>query len=136
MGTPANMRKFYFKHPNTFISINGIPSDHILPNPTSNTPYAKLVLCIIDIDSTFNYGKLQTTNRTLISQCFKFYLNIYNSSISKVGEKAFGNNMEEDTSATSVEKPTNITSLEDLDLPISFKKIPIDENALIAIFLN
>lgn len=136
MGTPTSMKKLYLK-PRTFISINGVPSDHLLPNPTSNTAYAKLILLgIIDINSTFNYGKLQTTNRTLIGQCGRFYQQIYNNVIAKVGERVFGKNLEDDTSAGSVEKPIVITSLDNLGISLSFKKIPTDENSLIAIFFE
>lgn len=136
IGTMKNMRKFYFRQPNKFISINGTPSDHNLPNPTSSTAYANVNFCIIDVDSVFNYGKLQTPDRYLISQCGKFYLEIYKNAIVKIGEKTVGTDIEEDTSAKSVDKPTLITDLSDLGIDSSFKKTPTDENALIALFFD
>ena len=77
MSVISNMRKFFFSTPPRFISINGTPSDHLLPNPVVNTLYANYVLCVIDVNSTLNYGKLQTTNRRLIHECGQLYLVIY-----------------------------------------------------------
>lgn len=136
LGNISNMRKFFFQVPEQFISINGIPSDHKLPKPTSNTFYSNLVLCIIDVDSTLNYGKLQTTNRHLIHNCGEFYLDIYKNAIKKIGERTVGYDTEEDTSSMTVEKPIEITSLEDLKIDSSIKKIPVDENTLIALFFD
>lgn len=136
LGSIDNMKKFYFRAPYQFISVNGVPSDHLLPRPTSATMYTSSLICIIDVDSTLNYGKLQTTNRNLIHNCGEFYIDIYKHSIRKIGEAILGNDIGDDTSASSVEKSTAIITLDDLGIDSSLQKEPIDENALIALFFD
>ena len=136
MSVISNMRKFFFSTPPRFISINGTPSDHLLPNPVVNTLYANYVLCVIDVNSTLNYGKLQTTNRRLIHECGQLYLDIYRHAVIKIGEKVIGTHVEADTSSRAVQGTTNITGLPDLGIVSSMKKEPVDENALIALFFD
>jgi hypothetical protein len=136
MSVISNMRKFFFSTPPRFISVNGTPSDHLLPNPVVNTLYANYVFCIIDVDSTLNYGKLQTTNRRLIHECGQLYLDIYRHAVIKIGEKVIGTHIEADTSSRGVQGTTNIIGLPDLGIASSLKKEPADENALIALFFD
>ena len=135
VGRADVIRKFFFNTPIRAISINGVISDHYLPNPTAVTVYANMPLCIIDIDSTFNSGKLQTTDRRLVHYVGELYLAIYRNAIVKIGEALGGDSINE-SSADEIEKPTKILSLPDLNINSSLKKIPIDENTLIALFFD
>lgn len=136
LGSIDNMKKFYFETPYQFISINGIPSDHLLPKPTSATIYSNPLVCIIDVNSSFNYGKLQTTDRILIHNCGTFYLDLYKHCIRRIGESILGSDFGDDTSASSVEKSTDIITLDNLNVVSSLEKEPTDEIALIALFFD
>lgn len=147
IGGLETLRDFFIENPRRFVAANGIPSSHLIRDPTKGgeLTYNRNIHFIINLNSRLNYGKQNITNTRLLGKAFDFYTDAYRATLKNIAKSIVG------TEAVDLggggyydriaDKDRNILEREGLIIPtglgsLSIKKVPKDENTVIALFFE
>jgi hypothetical protein len=116
------------------ISANGIVTTHEVDATRGrNQQYVRCFDLIVDVDAKLNYGKSQLTNNHLVSRVRRFINDAYAATIYRAASNWVG----------TIEPPNDdeqydfFLKRKSLDIPeLATKKVPIDENDVIALFFE
>jgi hypothetical protein len=141
IGARPTLFDYLLGPPRQFISASGIPTSHVLSGPTRGGEASYVtnnIHFVADVRSRLNYGKQTIPNPWLVGMVSRFFDDAVRATLRNVATAIVGHQLGS-TSADDIEAgvalETNILGREDLaEGKLAFKKIPCDENALIAIF--
>ena len=133
--------KYLLGPPRQFIAANGVPTVHVLSGPTRGgeaSYVANNIHFIANIAARLNYGKQTIANPRLVGLVSQFFDDAVRATLKNVASSIVGLQIGTST-ADDIEVQgayeTNILQREELaGGALSFKRVPHDENALIAIF--
>ncbi|MEX0810568.1 MAG: hypothetical protein WD048_00040 [Chitinophagales bacterium] len=113
------------------IAANGIPTQHELTARSSNQSfYFNPITFILNVDGKLNEGKTELINTGLRRKSVEFFREAFECTLNRL-TKEFVNK----TPNTSKIEDSNFVQQDDIDIPgVDIKKIPTDENTLIALF--
>ena len=141
VGARPVLTKYLLGPPRQFIAASGIPSQHVIAGPTRGgdaTYVGNNIHFLANLNARLNYGKQTIANPWLVGQVSQFFADavratLKNVAVAIVGRQT-GTSSADDIEA-ALEEETDILGRADLPVEgMSFKKVPYDENALIAIF--
>lgn len=114
-----------------FIAANGVPTQHELTARSSNQSfYFNPITFIINIDGKLNEGKTELINNSLKKTSIRFFRDSFENTLNRLAKEFVRRVPHRD-------KPqdTNFVQLDELGIDeIDIKRIPDDENTLIALF--
>jgi len=143
VGSRAVLGRYLVGPPRQFVAANGIPSAHVLPGPTRGgeaTYVSNNIHFIANVNGQLNYGKQTIPNPRLVGLVAEYFADavratLRNVAISIVGSQIVSTSGDDLDEQFSVE--TDVISRPELARGIlNFKRVPRDENALIAIFFE
>ncbi|MCH8217805.1 MAG: ATP-binding protein [Planctomycetes bacterium] len=143
IGSRAALLKYLVGPPRQFISADGTPTAHVLPGPTRGGDASYVsnnIHFVANVDARLNYGKQTISNPWLVGMVAEYFSDAVRATLRNVAISLVGSNVST-TSADDIED-TSGTETDVLSRPtlaeghLSFKRVPRDENALIAIFFE
>lgn len=140
IGARPVLTKYLLGPPRQFISANGVPSAHILSGPTRGGEASYVsnnIHFIADLRARLNYGKQTIANPRLVGLMSRYFDDAVRATLKNVASSLvglqIGTSSADDIEGEEIEK--DILQRPDLAGDrLAFKKVPYDENALIAIF--
>ena len=116
------------------ISANGIVTTHSVDlTKGQNQQYVRCFDLVVDLDATLNYGKSQITDKHLVRRIKNFLNDAYGATIQEAAHNWVGRIPSSDND----EQFDSFLSREDLSInQLATKKVPKDENDVIAIFFE
>ena len=143
IGSGSVLTRYVVGNPRQFIAADGTPTAHVLPGPTRGgdaTYVSNNIHFIANLNAKLNYGKQTVSNTRLVGLVSDYFSQVVratlrNVAISFVGSLSASSSADdiEDSSETEsdvISRPTLANNL------LNFKRVPRDENALIAIFFE
>ena len=143
VGSRSVLGRYLVGPPRQFVAANGIPSAHVLPGPTRGgeaTYVSNNIHFIANVNGQLNYGKQTIPNPRLVGLVSEYFADavratLRNVAISIVGSQIVSTSGDDLDEQFSVE--TDVISRPELARGVlNFKRVPRDENALIAIFFE
>lgn len=141
IGARPTLFDYLLGPPRQFISASGIPTSHVLSGPTRGgeaSYVANNIHFIANVRSRLNYGKQTIPNPWLVGMVSRFFDDAVRATLRNVATAIVGHQLgssSADDIESSLAVETDILGREDLaGGKLGFKKIPHDENALIAIY--
>ena len=141
VGARPVLMRYLLGPPRQFIAASGIPSAHVLAGPTRGgeaSYVANNIHFVANVDARLNYGKQTIANPRLVGYVSQFFDDAVRATLKNVAAAIVG--LQTGTSSADdiealLEQEKDVLSRDDLPVAaMSFKKVPHDENALIAIF--
>jgi len=141
IGARPTLLNYLLGPPRQFISASGIPTSHVLSGPTRGgeaSYVANNIHFVANVSSRLNYGKQTIANPWLVGMVSRFFNDAVRATLRNVATAIVGHQLGS-TSADDIESglavETDILGRKDLAGDnLAFKKVPHDENALIAIY--
>ena len=143
IGSRAALSNYLAGPPRQFISADGTPTAHVLPGPTRGGDASYVsnnIHFVANVDARLNYGKQTISNPRLVGMVAEYFADAVRATLRNVAISLVGSNVST-TSADDIED-TGGTETDVLSRPklagghLYFKRVPRDENALIAIFFE
>ena len=143
IGSRSALTRYLAGPPRQFISADGTPTAHVLPGPTRGGDASYVsnnIHFVANVDARLNYGKQTISNPWLVGMVAEYFSDAVRATLRNVAISLVGSNVST-TSADDIED-TSGTETDVLSRPtlaeghLSFKRVPRDENALIAIFFE
>lgn len=134
------LRPYIVEDPAQFIAASGVPTKHLIQNPTITAGYLEPLHFIVNVKEKPNYGKQMISNMRLVGMINEFFRDAYSATLRNLVSNVVGREkFPPTTSADDVEQieeiETKVLARNDIGLKdLSFIKEPYDENAVIAIF--
>ena len=115
------------------ISANGVGTIHEVDLTRGrNQAYIRCFDLVVDVDAKLNYGKSQLKDRYLVNRIRRFVNDAYATTIQTASANWVGKQTSNDD-----ETYDSFLTRPDIDVPqLATKKVPQDENDVIALFLN
>lgn len=141
VGARPTFLNYFLGPPRQFISASGIPTSHVLSGPTRGgeaSYVANNIHFVANVSCRLNYGKQTIPNPWLVGMVSRFFNDAVRATLRNVATAIVGHQLGS-TSADDIESglgvETDILGRDDLaGGKLAFKKVPHDENALIAIY--
>ena len=143
IGSRTILKQYLIGDPRQFIAADGTPTAHVLPGPTRGGDASYVsnnIHFVANIDAKLNYGKQTVSNTRLVGMVADYFADVVratlrNVAISIVGRSGSSSSADdiEDSSDTETDVLSRPTLANEL---LNFRRIPRDENALIAIFFE
>ena len=143
IGSGSVLSRYLVGSPRQFIAADGTPTAHVLPGPTRGgdaTYVSNNIHFVANVDAQLNYGKQTISNTRLVGLVSDYFSEAVRATLRNVATSFVGNlsgsssaDDIQDTGETEsgvVSRPTLANGL------LNFKRVPRDENALIAIFFE
>ena len=143
IGSGPVLNKYLIGSPRQFIAADGTPTAHVLPGPTRGgdaTYVSNNIHFVANVAAQLNYGKQTISNTRLVGLVSDYFSEVVratlrNVAISFVGSQNSSSTGDDIDDSSEMEKdviqrPTLAGGL------LNFKRIPRDENALIAVFFE
>ena len=143
IGSASILSRYLIGSPRQFIAADGTPTAHVLPGPTRGGDASYVsnnIHFVANIDAKLNYGKQTVSNTRLVGLVAEYFseavrATLRNVAISFVGSMNISSSghdldIDRETEKDVISRPTLANGL------LHFKRIPRDENALIAIFFE
>lgn len=141
IGDLKKIRALLIENPRHFIAAQGIPSSHLIRDPTrgGELTYNRNIHFIINVDARLNYGKQNITDTRLLHDISEFYTDAYRATLKNISKSIVGTEVVDAGAGSYAEKDEdidkNILARDHLPLDfLSLKREPKDENAVIALF--
>ena len=143
IGSRSVLSRYLIGSPRQFIAADGTPTAHVLPGPTRGgdaTYVTNNIHFVANVDAQLNYGKQTISNTRLVGLVSDYFSEVVratlrNVAISFVGSSVSSSSADDIEDSTGTE--TDVISRPTLaDGLLTFKRVPRDENALIAIFFE
>lgn len=143
IGSRGALTNYLAGAPRQFIAADGTPTAHILPGPTRGGDASYVsnnIHFVANVDAHLNYGKQTISNPRLVGMVAEYFSDAVRATLRNVAISLVGSNYST-TSADDIED-TSGTETDVLSRPklaggyLYFKRLPRDENALIAIFFE
>lgn len=115
-----------------FIAANGVPTQHELtPRSSNQSFYFNPVTFILNVDGKLNEGKTHLIDDALQRKCVKFFREAFESTLNRLAKEFVRTIPNEGSSIVE----TDFVEKTSISIPgIAIKRIPDDENTLIALF--
>ena len=143
IGSGPVLSRYAVGNPRQFIAANGTPTAHVLPGPTRGGDASYVsnnIHFIANLDAHLNYGKQTVSNTRLVGLVSDYFAQAVRATLRNVAVSFVGSlsaSSSADDIEDSSETETDVISRPALaDGLLNFKRIPRDENALIAIFFE
>ena len=143
IGSRSVLSRYLISSPRQFIAADGTPTAHVLPGPTRGgdaTYVSNNIHFIANVDAQLNYGKQTISNTRLVGLVSDYFSDVVRATLRNVAISFVGSSSStssgddlEDSSGTETDVISRPTLGEGL---FNFKRVPRDENALIAIFFE
>jgi len=121
-----------------FVSAKGIPTDHAIQNPTGvgELGYVPYIHFIVDVPEELNEGKRTISNTRLIGLINEFFRDAYRVTLRTIVTRITGRKIRQKKKVKRRQPPSRyIVDLPNIPLDeLSIKKIPDDEETVIALF--
>lgn len=141
VGQLTRMRNLLLEDPSQFVVANGVPSSHIIPLPSrgGSANYNRTVHFIINVNANLNYGKQNITDTYLLHMIHEFYTDAYRGTLKNISKAIVGIEVDDEGAGGYAdfleEGEKDVLIRADIGLPyLSIKKVPHDENTVIALF--
>lgn len=143
VGSRGVLTRYLGSPPRQFIAADGTPTAHVLPAPTRGgeaTYVSNNIHFVANVDARLNYGKQTISNPVLVGMVAEYFADAVRATLRNLAISFVGSS-QATTSADDIEDTTG-TEQDVLARPplargqLVFKRIPRDENALIAIFFE
>ena len=143
VGSRAVLNRYLISGPRQFIAADGTPTAHVLPGPTRGgdaTYVSNNIHFVANVDAQLNYGKQTISNTRLVGLVSEYFSDAVRATLRNVAI-CFVGSLSSTSSADDIEDTTG-TEQDVISRPtladglLNFKRIPRDENALIAIFFE
>jgi hypothetical protein len=131
VGSVQTIEPYFLNHMRQFICAQGIPSDNLIKEPSGvgELGYLENIHFILNVDARLNFGKQVITNRVLLGQANKFFMDSFRATLRNIATAFAGKRK-----TTGPPPIRDILSRPDIPYPISIRKVPNDENEVIGIF--
>ena len=143
IGSGPILSRYLIGSPRQFIAADGTPTAHVLPGPTRGgdaTYVSNNIHFVANVDARLNYGKQTVSNTRLVSSISDYFSEVVRATLRNVAISLVGR-LNPSSSADDIED-LNLIEMGVLSRPtlannlLNFKRVPRDENALIAIFFE
>lgn len=143
IGSRATLSRYLIGSPRQFIAADGTPTAHILPGPTRGGDASYVtnnIHFVANVDAQLNYGKQTISNTRLVGLVSEYFSDVVRASLRNVAICIVGSSWSS-SSGDDVEN-SPFTETDVISRPklangrLNFKRVPRDENALIAIFFE
>ena len=143
IGSRTVLSRYLIGAPRQFIAADGTPTAHIIPSPTRGGDASYVsnnIHFVANIDAQLNYGKQTVSNTRLVGTVAEYFSDVVRATLRNAAMSIVGSSISSTSGGdidTSGETEIDVLSREILAGEIfNFKRIPRDENALIAIFFE
>ena len=142
IGSGPILSRYLVGSPRQFIAADGTPTAHVLPGPTRGGDASYVsnnIHFVANVDAQLNYGKQTVSNTRLVGLVADYFSQAVRATLRNVAASFVGSTGS--SSADDIER-SSATDLDVILRPtlanglLHFKRIPRDENALIAIFFE
>ena len=143
IGSGSVLSRYLISSPRQFIAADGTPTAHVLPGPTRGgdaTYVSNNIHFIANVDAQLNYGKQTISNTRLVGLVSDYFSEAVRATLRNVAISFVGS-LNASSSADDIEE-SNEMERDVISRPtlangsLNFKRVPRDENALIAIFFE
>lgn len=143
IGAGPVLSRYLVSGPRQFIAANGTPTAHVLPVPTRGGDASYVsnnIHFVANVDAHLNYGKQTISNTRLLGLVTEYFSDAVRATLRNVAI-AFVGSSNASSSAGDIESSSQ-SEMDVISRPIlangllNFKRVPRDENALIAIFFE